>query len=157
MLELISQFYSKVPEWGKQIPAAGLLVIAVTTYMSGRWMSTNACNALRDADQKETIELRDERNRYRDIAFNSVGFLTERAQQSAKVNEEVTTPRAKASPSPVVATVRLPVTPLTQREKDAIQKPKDAEPATLSRSLEASKKVLEKTNLTNAQPVKKSP
>src|SRR5258708_28484633 len=99
MFELLQKFYSSLPEGAKQAPAVALLLIAVTSYVSGKWMSSSACQSLRDADQKETGELRRERDEYKKIAFNSVGFLTERAQESAKINEEATRPTApKAKP-----------------------------------------------------------
>ncbi|SRR6266852_1258761 len=153
MLELLAKFYSKLPEGAKQVPAIGLLIVCVTTYISGQWMSSRACQALRDADQKETSELRTERDEYKKIAFNSVGFLAERAQQSAKLNEEATKPVPNAKPKPTVATVKVPVTPVTSQEKKDIEKPTDAQPATLEKKLDASTKVLKKTDISNATSV----
>src|SRR5438067_955705 len=117
-------------------------------------MSSSACQALRDADGRVTQELRDSRDEFKGIAYNCTGIVVERAQQTAKVNEAVNpVPAApKATPSPKVATVTVPMTPLTTEEKN-LEKPKDAEANTLQRSLDVSTSVLKKTDLTKAEPV----
>lgn len=149
MFEALAKLYGQLPEGAKQIPAATLLVIAITGYTGGKWMSSAACQALRDADQKETNELRKERDEYKTIAFNSVQFLQARANQSAKINEKATAPEPN---KPVVATVKVPVKPVTTKEKQEVaSKLPDAQPDTLQRSLDVSKKVLEKSDISNAK------
>lgn len=138
-----------VKEGAKQVPALTLLTIALTTYVNGRWLSTAACQALRDADQKETSELRASREEFKKIAYNCTGIVVERAQQSVAVNEKASE-KAKTERK-VVATVKIPVTPLTSQEKADVAKPVDAEPATLNKSLKASNDVLKKSDLKSAQ------
>jgi hypothetical protein len=153
-MSLWSNLPDRVKEAAKQTPAVALLTVAITTYIGGKWMSNSACQALRDADQKETAELRTERNEFKDIAYNCTGIVVKRAQQTAKLNE-ATTPvsvNPTASPLPLVATVKVPVAPLTTEEKH-IEQPKDAEPKTLQRSLDISTAVLKKTDLSRAETI----
>ena len=143
-----------VKEGAKQTPAVALLTVALTTYIGGKWISMSGCQALRDSDARETTELRDQRDEYKRIAYNCTGIVVERAQQSAKVNEAVNPISAipNASPSPVLVTVKVPLVPLTNEEKN-IEKPKDAEPDTLQRSLNVSTSVLKKADISKAEPV----
>lgn len=153
MFNKLIELYGQLPEGAKQIPAAILLMTAITTYVGGKWMSGAACQALRDADQKETTELRKERDEYKAIAFESVRFLNERAKQSVKINDQATATdtESERKPEPTVATVKVPITPVTKTEKQEIEKqPQDAQPKTLERSLNASKTVLEKNDINNA-------
>jgi hypothetical protein len=147
-----------VKEGAKQTPAALMLAAALTAYMSGKWMSNAACQALRDSDQKETAELRASREEFKKIAYNCTGIVVERAQQSVAVNEQAS--EKAQTQRKVVATVKIPVTPLTSQEKADVVKPTDAEPATLNQSLKASNVVLKKNDLrqaevTTAAPAKK--
>ncbi len=154
----LSTLWASLPqgfkEGAKQTPAVGLLTIALTTYIGGEWISSSGCQALRDSDARVTKELREQRDEYKRIAFNCTGIVVERAQQTAKINEAVNPISAKpnASPSPMIATVKVPLTPLTNEEK-SIEKPKDAEPETLERSLNVSTSVLRKVDVSKAEPV----
>ena len=158
MANLLSSIWDKLPqgvkEGAKQTPAVLLLTTAITTYVGGKWMSSSACQALRDADARETKELRTSRDEFKIIAYNCTGIVVERAQQTAKVNEAVNPvpARPEASPSSKIATVKVPLAPLTTEERN-IEKPKNAEADTLQRSLDVSTSVLKKTDLTKAEPV----
>jgi hypothetical protein len=140
--------YTKLPEWVKASPAVVLMLAALFTGYRGDWVWGSTFKASMDQCAEDKADLRAQRDEYKRIAFNSVGFINERAQQSAKINEEAVKPKPQAKPT--VATVRIPITPITAKEKQEIQKPTDAEPATLERSLNASTKVLEKSDIKNA-------
>ncbi len=112
-------------------------------------MSATACEALRQSDARETVELRKSRDEFKTIAFNCTGIVVERAQQSVAVNEQAS--EKAQTQRKVVATVKIPVTPLTSQEKADVAKPVDAEPATLNKTLKASNQVLQKNDLKSAQ------
>jgi len=61
---------------------------ALTGYMSGKWMSTQACHELREADAKSE-------NIYKTIAFNCTNLFAERAKESVAVNEKINPETAK--------------------------------------------------------------
>ncbi len=154
-MNLVASLWEQLPvgakEGAKQIPAAFMLATALGAYMSGKWMSNAACQALRDSDARETVELRHQRDEFKNIAYNCTGIVVERAQQSAAVNEQAS--EKAQTKRKVVATVQIPVTPLTSEEKAGVTKPIDAEPATLNRSLKASNQVLQKNDLRQAEVV----
>lgn len=152
MLELLQKFYANLPEGAKQAPAGFLLLAALLTGWKGYWVFSGPYDTAIQQCTSDKAELKAQRDEFKRIAFNSVGFLTERAQESAKINEEATKatpPKTKAKPT--VAIVKVPVAPVTAQEKKAIEKPKDAEADTLNKSLDASKKVLQKTDISKAE------
>lgn len=154
MLELLQKFYSSLPEGAKQAPAAVLLMTALITGWKGYWVFGRTYTEVVTQCDKDKTEIKASRDEFKRIAFNSVGFISERAKESADLNQQ-TTAAPKATHRPTVAVVHVPVTPVTTEEKKAVEaKPRDAEPATLEKSLEASKKVLKKTDIGNAKAEK---
>ena len=154
MFAWLLEFYKALPIWIQQSPAWSIGIVAFALFMHGDLVFKGSVDALRAADHQLLLEVMSSREEYKKQAWNCTNTVVERAQQSAKVNDEATKkaePQTAPSKKPVIATVQLPVTPLTADEKKAVQKPKDAEVETLNDTLKASQKVLEKNDLKQAQ------
>lgn len=139
---MLAELYAKLPEWAKQSPVVLVLLLAGF----GIWHGDLVAGRTYDATVKE-------RDEYKDTAFNCAGLYRSRAQESAKVNDEATS-GAGWHRRRGVATIDVPITPLTTTEKRAVTETlPDARPETLNRSLATSKQVLDKADIKNAQPV----
>jgi hypothetical protein len=147
----LSTFYNALPEWAKQSPVIVVLLALGALYLHGDIMSTKASDALRAADKQLLTEVTSSRDEFKSIAYNCTGIVVERAQQSAAVNDKAAEKANASEKKPIVATVNVPITTLTAEEKKSVEKPKDAEPSTLQRSLDASQKVLKKEDIRSAE------
>lgn len=153
--------YASLPDGAKraveQTPFAAGTVLVISTYISGVWMSTRACEGLRNADQKQVTELVAERDLYRSIALKGIASTEDLARASIQKIEAVSPDketRKAAGPVPVVMRTQ----PVTQSEKAAVEKPSTAtDPKTLQIRQDNAIKVVAKTAPANAtiQPVKK--
>ncbi len=157
MFELLSKFYGGLPEGAKQVPAAAMLMVAITTYISGTWISGKGCQALRDADQGTVTELRselasktEEALLYRNTLLKGI-VSTEDTAKKAIATIEQTAPSTK----PATARVVVKTLPISATEKAAVEKPPQAtDPATLERRQSTAIDVVKKV-VPTVQSVKK--
>ena len=111
-------------------PVAVLLFAALIAGARGDWVFGSTYQAM--------IAERDE---FKGIAFHCTGVVTNSAEQSAEINDTAVT-----QGKPTIATVKV-VAPLTRSEKRAIEPPRSAEATELRQKIDASEKVLQKTEV----------